>query len=98
MRRVLLAGLAFTVFFIPVLVQLALKGDQLLEFLADSGDRVAHVPWYYYLDKLISFEGFVTPLIWLVGIAHRAAALDDRATGCSCSGCSSSPCSSRSIR
>ena len=67
-RRVLLAGLAFTVFFIPVLVQLALKGDQLLEFLADSGDRVAHVPWYYYVDKLISFEGFVTPLIWLIGI------------------------------
>jgi hypothetical protein len=67
-RRVLLAGLAFTVFFIPVLVQLALKGDQLLEFLADSGDRVAHVPWYYYIDKLISFEGFVTPLIWLIGI------------------------------
>ena len=32
-RRVLLAGLAFTVFFIPVLVQLALKADQLLEFL-----------------------------------------------------------------
>ena len=51
-----------------MLVQLALKGDQLLEFLADSGDRVAHVPWYYYLDKLISFEGFVTPLIWLIGI------------------------------
>lgn len=68
-RRVLLAALAFTVFFIPVWVQLALKGDQLLEFLADSGDRVAHVPWYYYLDKLASFEGFVTPLIWLVGIA-----------------------------
>ncbi|MGH2978547.1 MAG: ArnT family glycosyltransferase [Solirubrobacterales bacterium] len=67
-RRVLLAALAFTVFFIPVWVQLALKGDQLLEFLADSGDRVAHVPWYYYLDKLTSFEGFVTPLIWLVGI------------------------------
>ena len=67
-RRVLLAGLAFTVFFIPVWIQLALKGDQLLEFLADSGDRVAHVPWYYYLDKLTSFEGFVTPLIWLAGI------------------------------
>ena len=26
------------------------------------------MPWYYYLDKMISFEGFVTPLIWLVGI------------------------------
>jgi hypothetical protein len=68
-RRVLLAGLAFTVFFIPVWIQLALKGDQLLEFLADSGDRVAHVPWYYYIDKLITFEGFVTPLIWVIGIA-----------------------------
>ena len=67
-RRVLLAALTFTVFFIPVLVQLALKGDQFLEFLADSGDRVTHVPWYYYIDKLISFEGFVTPLIWLIGI------------------------------
>jgi hypothetical protein len=67
-RRVLLAGLTFTVFFIPVWVQMALKGDQLLEFLADSGDRVAHVPWYYYIDKLTSFEGFVTPLIWLIGI------------------------------
>ena len=50
------------------MVQLALKGDQLLEFLADSGDRVAHVPWYYYIDKLISFEGFVTPVIWVIGI------------------------------
>ena len=69
MRRVLLAGLVFTVFFIPVWVQLALKGDQLLEFLADSGDRVARVPWYYYLDKLTTFEGFVTPLVWLAGIA-----------------------------
>jgi hypothetical protein len=67
-RRVLLSALTFTVFFIPVWVQLALKGDQLLEFLADSGDRVAHVPWYYYVDKLISFEGVVTPLIWLIGI------------------------------
>jgi hypothetical protein len=68
MRRLLRAGLAFTVFFIPVLIQLALKGNQLLEFLGDSGDRVAHVPWYYYLDKLTTFEGFVTPLIWLAGI------------------------------
>jgi dolichyl-phosphate-mannose-protein mannosyltransferase len=68
LRRVLLAGLTFTVFFIPVWVQFALKGDQLLAFLADSGDRVAHVPWYYYVDKLISFEGIVTPLIWLIGI------------------------------
>jgi hypothetical protein len=68
-RRVLVAGLTFTVFFIPVWIQLALKGDQLLEFLADSGDRVAHVPWYYYIDKLTSFEGFVTPVIWLIGIA-----------------------------
>ena len=71
-RRVLLAGLTFTVFFIPVWVQLALKGDQLLEFLADSGDRVAQVPWYYYVDKLTSFEGFVTPLIWLIGIGLAA--------------------------
>ena len=86
------------VFFIPVLVQIALKGDQLLEFLGDSGDRVAHVPWYYYLDKLIAFEGYVTPLIWLVGIAHRPAAVDAPGTACCCSGCSSSPCSSRSIR
>jgi Dolichyl-phosphate-mannose-protein mannosyltransferase len=68
MRRLLKAGLAFTIFFIPVLIQLALKGHQLLEFLSDSGDRVAHVPWYYYLDKLTSFEGFITPLIWLAGI------------------------------
>jgi hypothetical protein len=67
-RRVLWAGLTFSVFFIPVWIQMALKGDQLLEFLADSGDRVAHVPWYYYIDKLTSFEGFVTPLVWLIGI------------------------------
>ena len=77
-RRVMLAGLTFVAFFIPVLVQLALKGDQLLEFLADSGDRVAHVPWYYYLDKLTSFDGFVVPLLWLAGIG---LALRHRLTG-----------------
>ena len=27
------------------------------------------MPWYYYPEKLISFEGVVTPLIWLAGIA-----------------------------
>lgn len=68
-RKLLIASGAFLVFFIPVLVQLALKSDQLLKFLGDSGDRVAHVPWYYYIDKLVSFEGVVTPLIWLAGIA-----------------------------
>ncbi len=68
-RKFLIAAAAFLVFFIPVMVQLALKADQLLEFLGDSGDRVAHVPWYYYAEKLISFEGIVTPLIWLAGIA-----------------------------
>ena len=26
------------------------------------------MPWYYYLDKLTGYEGFVTPLIWLLGI------------------------------
>ena len=30
---------AFLVFLIPVLVQVALKSDQLLEFLGDSGQR-----------------------------------------------------------
>jgi 4-amino-4-deoxy-L-arabinose transferase-like glycosyltransferase len=68
LRRFLLASLAFFVFLIPVLVQIALKSDQLLEFLGDSGQRATHVPWYYYLDKLTHFEGFVTPMIWLVGI------------------------------
>jgi 4-amino-4-deoxy-L-arabinose transferase-like glycosyltransferase len=78
MRRVMVAALTFFVFFTPVWVQLALKGDQLLEFLADSGDRVAHVPWYYYLDKLTSFDGFVVPLLWLAGIG---LALHRRVTG-----------------
>lgn len=68
LRKFMRAAAAFTVFFIPVLVQIALKSDQLLEFLGDSGDRVAHVPWYYYLDKLTAFDGFVTPGLWLVGI------------------------------
>ena len=68
LRRFLLASLAFSVFLIPVLVQIALKSDQLLEFLGDSGQRATIVPWYYYLDKLTSFEGFVTPVIWVVGI------------------------------
>jgi hypothetical protein len=68
-RRFLLASLAFIVFFIPVLVQVALKSDQLLQFLSESGARATHVPWYYYLDKMISIDGFVTPLIWLLGIA-----------------------------
>ena len=68
LRRLVRAAVAFIVFFIPVLVQIALKSEQLLEFLSDSGDRVAHVPWYYYLDKLTSFDGFVTPALWLLGI------------------------------
>ena len=68
MRRFLLAGLAFFVFLVPVLVQIALKGDQLLEFLGDSGQRATQVPWYYYLEKLVGFDGYVTPLVWLAGI------------------------------
>jgi 4-amino-4-deoxy-L-arabinose transferase-like glycosyltransferase len=68
-RRFLMASLAFLVFFIPVLVQIALKSDQLLEFLSDSGARATHVPWYYYLDKLIAFEGYLIPAVWLVGLA-----------------------------
>ena len=67
-RRFWLASLAFLVFLIPTLVQIVLKSDQLLEFLGDSGQRATTVPWYYYLDKLTTFEGFVTPLVWLVGI------------------------------
>ena len=35
-RKFLLASAAFLVFFIPVLVQLALKADQLLEFLGTA--------------------------------------------------------------
>ena len=44
MRRFLLASAAFLVFFIPVLVQIALKSDQLLEFLGDSGQRATRSP------------------------------------------------------
>jgi hypothetical protein len=79
-RRLVVAAMAFMVFFTPVLVQLALKSDQLLEFLSDSGDRTAHVPWYYYIEKLIAFEGYLTPLIWLVGlgIALRRWTTGDR--------------------
>ncbi len=68
-RSFLLASAAFLVFFIPVMVQIALKSDQLAEFLGDSGQRATQVPWHYYLDKLTGFEGWVTPVIWLVGIA-----------------------------
>ena len=68
-RRFVLAGMAFALFLVPVLVQIVLKGDQLLEFLGDSGQRATQVPWYYYLDKLVGFDGYVTPAIWLAGIA-----------------------------
>ena len=68
-RSFLLASAAFAAFFIPVMVQIALKSDQLLEFLGDSGQRATQVPWHYYLEKLVAFDGYVTPAIWLVGIA-----------------------------
>jgi hypothetical protein len=67
-RRVLNASGVFLLFLIPVLIQIALKSDQLLEFLGDSGQRATQVPWTYYPDKLIGFDGYVTPVIWLVGI------------------------------
>ncbi len=69
LRSFLLASAAFVAFFIPVMVQIALKSDQLLEFLGDSGQRATQVPWYYYLEKLVAFDGYVTPVIWLAGIA-----------------------------
>src|SRR5687767_12533306 len=55
-RRLAIGSAAFLVFFIPVMVQIALKSEQLLEFLGDSGARATHVPWNYYIDKLTSFE------------------------------------------
>lgn|GEM_PF-1318128 len=67
--RLLRAAGTFLVFFIPALVQIALKSDQLLEFLGDSGQRATQVPWHYYLDKLVFYDGYITPVIWLVGIA-----------------------------
>ena len=90
-RRFLLASLAFLVFFIPVLVQIALKSDQLLEFLGDSGQRATHVPWYYYLDKLIVVRGLRHARDLAGRHRHRAAPVDARATACSSSGCSSWP-------
>jgi hypothetical protein len=79
-RRLLWAGVTFLVFFIPVLVQIALKSSQLLEFLNDSGARTTHVPLDYYADKLISFEWYVTPLMWIGGIvlAVRRWGMGDR--------------------
>ena len=69
-------------FFIPVLVQLALKSDQLLEFLADSGDRVTHVPWYYYLDKLDLVRGLRHAADLAGRDRDRAAAAGRPGTGC----------------
>ena len=71
---------AFVIFFIPVLVQIALKSDQLLGFLADSGQRATQVPWNYYLDKLVFYDGYFTLAIWAAGIviALRVWSAGDR--------------------
>jgi hypothetical protein len=68
-RRALLASLVFLAFLTPALVQMARDGDQFVAFLFDSTGRVSRVPWYYYISKISSYEGYPLLALWVAGLA-----------------------------
>jgi Dolichyl-phosphate-mannose-protein mannosyltransferase len=69
LRRVLVAAAVFIAALTPALVQLAINGPVFLEFLSTSVRRGSDVPWYYYGQVLVSYEGPLMLAFWITGIA-----------------------------
>ena len=69
LRRVLVAAAVFIAALTPALVQLAINGSVFLEFLSTSVRRGSDVPWYYYGQVLVSYEGPLMLALWITGIA-----------------------------
>jgi 4-amino-4-deoxy-L-arabinose transferase-like glycosyltransferase len=69
LRRVLVAAAVFIAALTPALVQLTINGPVFLEFLSTSVRRGSDVPWYYYGQVLVSYEGPLMLALWITGIA-----------------------------
>ena len=67
-RTVLVCAGVFMVALTPALLHVASNPGQFLAFLVQGGGRVSHVPWYYYISKVTDHEGYLIPVIWMVGV------------------------------
>ncbi len=69
LRRLLIAAAAFIAALTPAIVQLAVNGHLFLEFLSTSVRRASDIPWFYYGQVLVSYEGALILALWITGIA-----------------------------
>jgi len=68
-RDLVLSALVFVAFLTPAAVQVLSNTHDFFAFLSDSSQRVTHVSWHYYLDKLGHFGGYPILVVWAIGIA-----------------------------
>src|SRR6266545_2623917 len=67
-RKMIIASLVFIVSLTPFILQIAANSGQIIQFLSQSTRRVSETPWYYYIALIISYEGYLMPIIWILGL------------------------------
>ncbi|MGW5431082.1 ArnT family glycosyltransferase [Streptomyces sp. NPDC004059] len=68
-RRVVLAMLTAVVACVPAIIQIVQHWDAFRDFLGSSLRRNSAVPWYYYEKLLLSYEGAIMVVLWVLGVA-----------------------------
>lgn len=67
-RTVALSAMAFLVCSPLAFLMFIRHGSLFVEFLSQSIRRESRVPWYYYGRLLLSYEGYLIPLLWVPGL------------------------------
>jgi len=68
MRSWLVGVAVFLISMMPALLQIGATLDDFTYVFSGGGRRVSRVPWFYYLEKITDYEGFLIALIWLAGL------------------------------